>query len=89
MSSGGAMVVSEHEMPAGARVEVSIAWPSLLEGKIPLQLVTLGRVMRCAGVRFAVSFDRYQFRILRSEVQSIRASDADAMEWSIKKAAGT
>ena len=88
LSSGGALVVSEHEIPAGARVEVSIPWPSLLEGKIPLQLVTLGRVVRCAGVSFAVSFDRYQFRTLSSEVQSIRADNSDAMEWSIKKAAG-
>ncbi len=66
MSSGGALVVSEHEIKLGTRVTVNIEWPLLLEGGIPLQLVTLGRVVRCIGVSLALSFERYQFRVIRS-----------------------
>ena len=64
------MVVSEHEIRGGVKVEISIEWPSLLDGRIPLQLVTVGRVVRSAGVSFALSFERYQFRTLRSGVQT-------------------
>jgi hypothetical protein len=64
MSSGGALVVSEHEIRGGDRVEISIEWPSLLDGRIRLQLVTAGKVVRSTGVSFALSFERYQFRTL-------------------------
>ena len=79
MSSGGALVVSEHEIKLGTRVAVNIEWPLQLEGRILLQLVTLGRVVRCAGDSFALSFERYQFRTMRSSVQPIAASNFCSM----------
>jgi hypothetical protein len=69
VSSGGALVASEcivsrDEIGVGAQVEMSIAWPSLLDGRIPLQLFAVGRVLRRGASDFAVAFERHQFRTL-------------------------
>jgi hypothetical protein len=62
MSRSGVLVSSEHTISEGVRVELSIEWPSLLDGRVPLQVVTLGRVVRCEPSSFAVVLVRYQFR---------------------------
>jgi hypothetical protein len=67
VSSGGALVASEligsrDEISMGERVEMSIEWPPLLDGRIPLQLFAVGRVLRRGASDFAVAFERYQFR---------------------------
>jgi len=70
VSSGGALVVSQHllaqyKISVGALAEIGIEWPSLLDGTIPLQLRTVGRVLRCGASDFAVEFERYEFRTMR------------------------
>jgi hypothetical protein len=67
MSSGGVLVVSQRvvspkEISVGALVEMSIEWPSLLDGKVPLQLCAVGWVVRRRTFDFAAAFERYQFR---------------------------
>src|SRR5579859_5083195 len=47
MSSGGVLVGYQHEISPGTRMELNIEWPSLLDGRVPLQLVMVGRVVRC------------------------------------------
>ena len=64
MSSGGLLVSAAHEINAGARMEVNIEWPLLLDGNVPLQLVAVGRVVRSDDSAFAVSFAQYQFRTM-------------------------
>jgi hypothetical protein len=66
VSSGGVFVASNHPVTVGALVEMSIDWPSMLDGTIPLQLVAVGRVLRRGVAHFAASFDRHEFRTLRS-----------------------
>ena len=39
MSSGGVLVASSHEISTGTGLELSIEWPFLLDGRVPLQLV--------------------------------------------------
>lgn len=69
MSSGGVLVVlqdvSQHEISVGAWVEISIEWPALLEGRIPLQLVAAGRIIRRGASDFAVTFERHEFRTMK------------------------
>jgi PilZ domain len=65
MSSGGVLVVCQHEINTGTRLELNIEWPSLLDGQIPLQLVTLGRVLRSETSSFAAVLASYQFRTTR------------------------
>jgi len=59
-------VASEHQITVGALVEMSIEWPSMIDGRIPLQLVAVGRILRreecCGTSRFAATFERYEFR---------------------------
>jgi PilZ domain len=75
VSSGGILVVVEqvvpeqvilrHEITVGALVEMSVEWPSLLDGRVPLQLFALARVVRHRSSDFAAVFEKYQFRTLR------------------------
>ena len=62
ISSSGALIAHSYAITAGARVELKIEWPSPLDGRVPLQLVTVGKVVRCGASCFAVVFDWYQFR---------------------------
>src|SRR5450755_2218580 len=62
MSRSGVLVSSQHDISEGVRIELNIEWPSLLDGRVPLQVVTTGRVVRCEPSRFAVVLARYQFR---------------------------
>jgi|SRR5579863_2402729 len=71
VSSGGVFVASSNPvivgaLVVGALVEMSIDWPSMLDGTIPLQLVAVGRVLRRGVAHFAASFHRHEFRTLRS-----------------------
>jgi hypothetical protein len=71
VSSGGVLVVSKHLVPqhdirVGSAVELNFEWPALLNGRIPLQLFAVGRVVRCGTFEFAAVFERYQFRTMRN-----------------------
>ena len=66
IGSGGILVDSKHEiMEEGALVEMSIEWPCVLDGRIPLQLFAVGTVVRCGASQFALSFERHEFRTLK------------------------
>ncbi len=71
MSRSGVLIFSAHDVSEGVRIELNIEWPSLLDGRVPLQVVTVGRVVRCESSHFAVVLDRYQFRTARKAGLSI------------------
>jgi hypothetical protein len=71
MNRGGVLVSAQHEISAGTRMELSIEWPSLLHGRVPLRFVTVGDVVRCDTSSFAVALARYQFRTAKKKVTSI------------------
>jgi hypothetical protein len=64
LSSGGILVASDQQIQVGTLLEMSIEWPLLLEGIIPLQLIAIGRVLRVGAACFAATFERYEFRTL-------------------------
>jgi hypothetical protein len=71
LSSEGVFVVFQHivpevAVPLGARVEMRIAWPTRLHGRIPLQLLAVGRIVRWGPSSFAATFRRHEFRTLKS-----------------------
>jgi hypothetical protein len=86
ISSGGVLVACRHEIRAGSRLELNIEWPFLLDGRTPLQLVTLGRVLRSETSTFAAVLDRYQFQTARRTVVPITATPGDACNQMSKKA---
>jgi PilZ domain len=72
ISRSGVLVSGEHEIITGVRVELNIEWPSLLDGRVPLKVVTVGKVVRCEPSRFAVVLARYQFRTTKRTNLPIR-----------------
>jgi hypothetical protein len=72
MSRSGVLVSCEHEISPGVRIELSIEWPSLLDGRVPLKVVTMGKVVRCEESSFAVVVAQYQFRTTKKAALPIR-----------------
>ena len=64
LSSNGVAFATEGDLPVGAFIEVSIAWPALLENRCPLQLIGFGRVLRSACGTVACTLEQYEFRTL-------------------------
>jgi hypothetical protein len=63
MSSCGLLIASDEAMvKMGARLQLTVEWPSLLHGITPLQLIVFCRVTRCMAEEFAVELHQYQFR---------------------------
>ena len=71
MNRDGVLVSSPQEVSLGARMELSIEWPSLLYGRVPLRFVTVGAVVRSDASSFAVKLVRHQFRTAKKKVTSI------------------
>ena len=90
LSSKGVLVVSQQVVPqaeigVNARLEMNIEWPSLLEGRIPLQLFAVGIVVRRGASDFAATFERYQFRTMRSSKQPPARVGGGVIEWPPSK----
>jgi hypothetical protein len=64
MSSSGMLLACASEIPEGTRLKVFVEWPSLLNGTTPLQLITVGTVVRCTQIGVSIVFDSYQFRTM-------------------------
>ncbi|HEX5227165.1 MAG TPA: PilZ domain-containing protein [Bryobacteraceae bacterium] len=64
MSSSGMLLASTSDLPEGARVKLFVEWPSLLNGTTPLQLITVGTVVRSTRQGISVVFESYQFRTM-------------------------
>jgi PilZ domain len=62
ISSSGVLFTSQHELPIGTRLEVSMRWPMKLNEKCGLNLVATGRVVRHAKGQLALRFQEWQFR---------------------------
>src|SRR5579871_3203886 len=87
MSSGGLLVSGEQEVIAGSRLEINVEWPLLLDGAVPLQLVAHGKVVRCGGSLFALSFAQYQFRTMAKIMKVAGDFETDPMDHFEKQAA--
>ena len=64
MSSSGMFLACASNVPEGARLKLYIEWPSLLNGTTPLQLITVGTVVRANEIGISVVFESYQFRTM-------------------------
>jgi hypothetical protein len=62
LSSSGVYITCDSNIREGTRVRVVIQWPSLLNGTTPLQLITVGMVVRREDAGLAIAFEGYQFR---------------------------
>jgi PilZ domain len=64
MSSSGMLLTCGTDIAEGVRLRIFIEWPSLLNGTTPLQLITVGTVVRCTEIGVSVVFESYQFRTM-------------------------
>ncbi len=62
ISSSGVLFTSDHDLPMGTRLEVSISWPAQLNEKCLLNLVARGRVTRHSKGQMALQIQQYEFR---------------------------
>jgi len=65
ISSSGLLVASESAVREGTALELMIEWPWPLDGRVPLQLVTTGVVVRTSQSAFALVLRSYQFRTMK------------------------
>lgn len=63
VSSCGVLFESSVELYPGARIELCIAWPVLLNEDAALNLFVTGQTVRTEGGLTAVQFVRYVFRV--------------------------
>lgn len=61
LSASGMLFESECLLTPGAEVEVTLAWPVLLNNKIALNLCVFGVVARSDGALHAISFREHEF----------------------------
>jgi hypothetical protein len=78
ISSGGIAFMANESLKIGAYVELSVAWPVLLNGSCPLKLVVEGRVVRSNGSLTAIRMDRHEFRTQRRSVAATQPAVAMA-----------
>ena len=64
MSSGGMFLVCGTKFAEGTRLKLFVEWPSLLNGTTPLQLITVGTVLRSTEIGVSILFESYQFRTM-------------------------
>jgi hypothetical protein len=62
ISSSGVLFTTDHDLPVGTRLEVSISWPAQLNEKCLLNLVARGRVTRQESGQLALQIQQYEFR---------------------------
>lgn len=62
ISSSGVLFTSDHDLPVGTRLEVSISWPAQLNERCLLNLVARGRVTRHNRGHLALQIQQYEFR---------------------------
>jgi hypothetical protein len=62
MGSTGMAFLTDHELPVGSFIELSISWPVLLEDACPMRVIVFGRVVRGSGRLNACTVDKYEFR---------------------------
>jgi hypothetical protein len=65
MSSSGLRFTADRPLLARLRLDVSVDWPALLEGGIPLQLIATGVVVWTRGTETALRIQRHEFRTRR------------------------
>jgi hypothetical protein len=62
MSSSGLRFAAPGPLETGRPLAVAIDWPVLLDGRVQLQLILAGTVVRSTGTETAMRIQRREFR---------------------------
>jgi hypothetical protein len=64
-SSSGLRFIADSPLTTGVTTELSVDWPSALDGRVQLQLVASGTVVWTRGTETALRLRRHEFRTRR------------------------
>ena len=73
ISSTDVTVACRHQLKPGVPVELVIEWPARLDGRIPINLVMLGRVLRADSSGFSVGSCQHRFQLVRNPASNVRS----------------
>lgn len=76
ISSGGVWFTTETMLTAGMPVELSMAWPVLLNDSCAMKLMIYGCVIRANDRGAAVAIERYEFRTQGRSLQQTQPQPA-------------
>jgi hypothetical protein len=71
LSSSGLAFTADKPIPVGAKVDVSIDWPAMLDGGVQLQLTMAGLVVRTSGNVTALQVLRHEFKTRRVGLKTV------------------
>jgi len=58
-------VQSAEILPIGERIELRMSWPPRLDGRCPLRLVIMGKVLKTTSRRTVIRIVPYEYRLAR------------------------
>ena len=67
IGSGGALFTVDQPVKSGEWVDLCIGWPVLLHGRVHLNLIAKGPILRVEGGCAAARIERFSFRTASSE----------------------
>ena len=73
ISSSGILIRTAWFAPPGKKVKLALAWPLLLDNRVPLCWLVQARVVRAGDGLVAVAIDRSEFRTKRVSAASMTA----------------
>jgi hypothetical protein len=62
LSSSGLRFEALQHLPVGLRLQIAIDWPVRLDGRVALQLIATGSVVRSSGTEAAVKLEWHTFK---------------------------
>ena len=65
LSSGGVLFTADPELSVGMTLELTVDWPVMLEGSVPIQMRLFGTTVRADAEQTAFRIDKHEFRIAR------------------------
>ena len=63
IGSDDLLVKTKCVLPKGERILVTLEWPAMLDGRLPLRLEIQGKILRSSVQGTAVKILRYEFRL--------------------------
>lgn len=63
MGSGGVFIEGSEILAPGAKVDLSIDWPAVLDGRCLLRLAVRGKVLRSSTSGTAIRILKYEYRV--------------------------
>src|SRR5690349_16655747 len=61
-------------LPPGTRIDLSIAWPALLDNRVGLRLCIKGSILESQSNRVTVEILRYEFRTRYLKSEAVRST---------------